>query len=151
MLVGAKFCPNCGYSIQGTTARTQILPQPQALPSRRRPPLTTALMLFAYLFGLALLVLGALSMGVSGTSATVLLEELVILSVVGFLSLVSGYGLMKGRKWLRKEGLVAGVASVLMGLLFVPTVPVVGVPGLIFGVGLLLYLRRPSSRDYLET
>ncbi len=157
MEAGAKFCPNCGSAISSAPAQSQAESQvqPQPRTGGPKPPLTKPLMALGYALGLVLLALGVVGMGASGVSASALLLDLVIFLVVGFLDLAAGYGVMKGRRWLRNGGLVAGVASVLAGALFVITFSalllLIGAFELVFGTALLVYLRRPQAKQYLET
>jgi hypothetical protein len=103
--------------------------------------------------GSVFLFIGALSLAIPFKSGVILAITLVALFGVGVLSLATVYGLSRRKRWLRKEGWANAIAAIIVGVLFAASANALsltlGALGIVLGGGLLYYLRRPESRQYL--
>lgn len=71
----------------------------------------------------------------------------------GIVSLFSGYGLLRGRRWVRRSGVVVAIGDLAAGFLLALSFDVALTPlGLVaigFGLWILVYLRQARSKTYL--
>lgn len=99
------------------------------------------------------LFIGTLSLAIPFKSEINLVITLVALFGVGVLSLATFYGLSRRRRWMMKEGWANAIAAIIVGVLFAVSANALslalGALGIVLGGGLLYYLRRPGSRQYL--
>ena len=85
-------------------------------------------------------------------AATFVVYGIFLLSV-GFASILSGYGLLRARAWVRLMGRLTAigylVAGFLLAISFTVLLTALGILTLILGVGTLVYLRLPRAKSYL--
>ncbi len=144
---GAKFCPNCGTPLSqagGAPARSAGQGGPPA--SNHSKPLGA----LASVFGLALVVLGALGLNQPKIGAASVLLILVLFVGVGLVSLGSGYALLMRRTWLEKVRFPTGLCYLLLGILLLIAANVLdailGVVSLALAAEMLYYLRPRGSK-----
>ena len=150
---GVRFCSNCGAPVVQAQASAFKGETPPAPSGPSKPSLTTSLTLLALVVGLVFLLVGALSLFTPSKSEVDLAIVLVALFGVGVLSLATFYGLSRRRRWMMKEGWANAIVAIIVGVLFAVSANALtlalGVLGIVLGGGLLYYLRRPESRQYL--
>ena len=150
---GVRFCSNCGVPVVQAQAPAFKGETPPAPPGPSKPSLTLPLTLLALVVGSVFLFIGALSLAIPFKSEVILAITLVALFGVGVLSLTTVYGLSRRKRWLRKEGWANAIAAIIVGVLFAASANALslalGALGIVLGGGLLYYLRRPESRQYL--
>ncbi len=153
---GVSFCSNCGAPVGQAQAPTFVGHAPPvhpAPPAPSKPPLTLPLTLLALLVGVIYLFMGTISLGVrSGYVAALVVAQLALFGV-GILSLASVYGLVKRKRWTKKEGMANAVAAILVGVLFAVLANALFLAlaalGIVLGGALLYYLGRPASQQFL--
>ena len=148
---GVKFCPKCGTA----QIPSAVPPSGDARsPSNQasRPPMVNFLS-FTYLaVGLILAFLGMLALfGLTLSAAAVGFGLLLLL--VAFVSLISGYALLNSKKWIRLSGLLTGVGYIIAGLLFAGSanlvLTVLAIVVVFLGAFTLVYLRLRRTQKYL--
>ena len=142
--VGKKFCPNCGSSLKPEDeGRAPVIEKGES-----GPRVLLALAAGCVLVGLVVLFLGVLFLEVSGAGAA--LFGLILL-LLGVASAGTGYAIYRRASWSRAIGNIAGTGYVAFGafLLIVPSLWIFALASLAMGVGLIVFLRRPSLRKAL--
>ena len=71
----------------------------------------------------------------------------------GLVSLLSGYGLLKARKWVRTSGVLTGIGNLAVGIVLALSqdlgVMTLGIIAMILGAGTFIYIRRARTKEYL--
>ena len=151
VLPGRKFCPNCGASQDGGS---NLAPSGRVETRRYNPRQTTELSLSISCFGMGLVLasLGLLYLFALPLSSVSVGVGLLVL-VAGIVSLLSGYGLLRARRWARRSGVAVAIGDVGTGFLLTVTLnaglTIFGIVAIGLGLWNLVYLRQARSKMYL--
>ena len=72
-----------------------------------------------------------------------------ILVVLGVASVFVAYGLRGGKRWTWRLSASTGIGYVIMGLLFLPGLPLFGVLSVAFGAASIYFVNRKDVKEYL--
>ena len=151
VLPGRKFCPNCGAPQDGNS---NLAPSGRVETRRynRRQTTELSLTVSCFGFGLVLASLGSLYLFALPISSVSIGVGLLIL-VAGVVSLSSGYGLLRARRWARRSGVAVAIGDTAAGFLLAVSLnaglTILGLVAIGFGLWNLVYLRQARSKAYL--
>ena len=121
--------------------------------TQKRPLGLTIIAILTLIGGIFSLLGGFISFGVSTLSPE--LEGLaflgIIATIIGIITLQAGYGLLKGKKWGWNLAIVANIISVPLNLAGVAggtSDAGSAILGIVFSVGIILYLMKPSTKAF---
>jgi len=156
-----RFCPSCGLELSVLIVQEPV--QAPRIPEQvnQRPTGVTVLAALEILSGLLLLGVGALMFAVVGSLGAMVYSPYVpefpaflsglglsvigvIMVIIGIIGFILAYGYLNGLGWSWTLGLILGIISIIIDLMFLPT----GAIGILINTIILYYLTRPNVKRF---